>query len=116
VKKRTAAIFACLTIAWSFAPARASCESGTSADYADIVSVMFERRGCDEHIITACSGSRTSPCRIGLSDSIPAVLRFTSSSVRRMDRCTLVEENPGIPRCYMSDRFGLIFNLTKRVS
>jgi predicted enzyme related to lactoylglutathione lyase len=30
--------------------------------------------------------------------------------------CTLVEENPAIPRCYMSDRFGLVFNLTKRVS
>ncbi|HEY7982008.1 MAG TPA: VOC family protein, partial [Candidatus Eremiobacteraceae bacterium] len=29
--------------------------------------------------------------------------------------CTLVEENPAIPRCYLSDRFGLIFNLTKRV-
>jgi catechol 2,3-dioxygenase-like lactoylglutathione lyase family enzyme len=29
--------------------------------------------------------------------------------------CTLVEDNPAIPRCYMSDRFGLIFNLTKRV-
>jgi predicted enzyme related to lactoylglutathione lyase len=30
--------------------------------------------------------------------------------------CKLVEENPGIPRCYLSDRFGLIFNLTKRPS
>ena len=29
--------------------------------------------------------------------------------------CALVEDNPAIPRCYMSDRFGLIFNLTKRV-
>src|SRR5580700_3344653 len=29
--------------------------------------------------------------------------------------CTLLEENPAIPRCYMSDRFGLIFNLTKRI-
>jgi catechol 2,3-dioxygenase-like lactoylglutathione lyase family enzyme len=28
--------------------------------------------------------------------------------------CSLIEENPAIPRCYMSDRFGLIFNLTKR--
>jgi hypothetical protein len=46
VTHRIAAIFACLTIVWSFAPARASCESGKTADYADIVSVMFERRGC----------------------------------------------------------------------
>jgi predicted enzyme related to lactoylglutathione lyase len=30
--------------------------------------------------------------------------------------CTLVEENPAIPRCYLSDPFGLIFNLTKRPS
>ena len=26
--------------------------------------------------------------------------------------CTLVEENPAIPRCYMRDRFGLVYNLT----
>jgi catechol 2,3-dioxygenase-like lactoylglutathione lyase family enzyme len=28
--------------------------------------------------------------------------------------CTLVEENPAIPRCYVRDRFGFVFNLTKR--
>jgi catechol 2,3-dioxygenase-like lactoylglutathione lyase family enzyme len=28
--------------------------------------------------------------------------------------CTLVEENPAIPRCYLRDRFGLVFNLTPR--
>lgn len=27
--------------------------------------------------------------------------------------CSLVEENPAIPRCYMRDPFGLIFNLTE---
>jgi catechol 2,3-dioxygenase-like lactoylglutathione lyase family enzyme len=26
--------------------------------------------------------------------------------------CALVEENPNIPRCYLRDRFGLLFNLT----
>jgi catechol 2,3-dioxygenase-like lactoylglutathione lyase family enzyme len=27
--------------------------------------------------------------------------------------CTLVEENPAIPRCYLRDPFGLTFNLAK---
>jgi len=26
--------------------------------------------------------------------------------------CSLIEENPAIPRCYMRDPFGLVFNLT----
>jgi catechol 2,3-dioxygenase-like lactoylglutathione lyase family enzyme len=25
--------------------------------------------------------------------------------------CTIVEENPSIPRCYIRDRFGLVFNI-----
>jgi predicted enzyme related to lactoylglutathione lyase len=27
--------------------------------------------------------------------------------------CAVVEENEAIPRCYLRDRFGLVFNLTK---
>ena len=27
--------------------------------------------------------------------------------------CSLVEENPAIPRCYLRDPFGLVFNLTE---
>ena len=27
--------------------------------------------------------------------------------------CTLVEENPSIPRCYLRDPYGLVFNLGK---
>ena len=27
--------------------------------------------------------------------------------------CTLLEEDPGKPRCYLRDAFGLIFNLTQ---
>lgn len=27
--------------------------------------------------------------------------------------CTLVEEDPALPRCYLRDRFGLTFNLTQ---
>jgi catechol 2,3-dioxygenase-like lactoylglutathione lyase family enzyme len=27
--------------------------------------------------------------------------------------CTLVEYNPEVPRCYLRDRFGVTFNLTK---
>lgn len=30
--------------------------------------------------------------------------------------CTLVEEDPRIPRCYLRDRFGLTFNITGRSS
>jgi catechol 2,3-dioxygenase-like lactoylglutathione lyase family enzyme len=30
--------------------------------------------------------------------------------------CTLVEEHPAIPRCYLRDRFGFVFNLTRRNS
>jgi catechol 2,3-dioxygenase-like lactoylglutathione lyase family enzyme len=26
--------------------------------------------------------------------------------------CTVLEEDPTLPRCYLRDRFGLIFNLT----
>jgi catechol 2,3-dioxygenase-like lactoylglutathione lyase family enzyme len=28
--------------------------------------------------------------------------------------CSLVEENPALPRCYLRDPFGLIFNLDQR--
>jgi hypothetical protein len=28
--------------------------------------------------------------------------------------CTIVEENPSIPRCYLRDPFGLLFNLGRR--
>jgi hypothetical protein len=27
--------------------------------------------------------------------------------------CVLVEENPSLPRCYLQDRFGLLFNITQ---
>ena len=27
--------------------------------------------------------------------------------------CTVVEENPAVPRCYLRDPFGLVFNLGK---
>jgi len=27
--------------------------------------------------------------------------------------CSLIEEDPKLPRCYLRDRFGLIFNITK---
>ncbi len=30
--------------------------------------------------------------------------------------CTLVEEDPALPRCYLRDRFGLTFNLTTTYS
>jgi catechol 2,3-dioxygenase-like lactoylglutathione lyase family enzyme len=28
--------------------------------------------------------------------------------------CTLVEEDPAVPRCYLRDPFGLVFNLGRR--
>ena len=30
--------------------------------------------------------------------------------------CTLVEEDPSVPRCYLRDPFGLVFNLGLRAS
>lgn len=27
--------------------------------------------------------------------------------------CVLLEENPSLPRCYLRDRFGLLFNITQ---
>ena len=29
--------------------------------------------------------------------------------------CTIVEENPAIPRCYIRDQFGLVFNIEQTV-
>jgi hypothetical protein len=28
--------------------------------------------------------------------------------------CTVVEENPAIPRCYIQDPFGLVFNIEEK--
>lgn len=48
-----------------------------------------------------------------------SVFEFEVSDVSRTKErllaqgCALVEEDPGKPRCYMRDRFGLIFNLTQ---
>ncbi len=30
--------------------------------------------------------------------------------------CTLVEEDPGVPRCYLCDPFGMVFNLGLKAS
>jgi predicted enzyme related to lactoylglutathione lyase len=30
--------------------------------------------------------------------------------------CTIVEENPSIPRCYIRDQFGLVFNIEEMES
>jgi catechol 2,3-dioxygenase-like lactoylglutathione lyase family enzyme len=30
--------------------------------------------------------------------------------------CTLIEEDPSVPRCYLRDPFGLVFNLGTRAS
>ena len=46
VNQGIAAVLACFTIVCGVAPALASCDSGKAADYGDIISVMFERRGC----------------------------------------------------------------------
>lgn len=47
------------------------------------------------------------------------VFEFTVDDVRRakdelmQDGCELVEENPAVPRVYLRDRFGLVFNITE---
>jgi predicted enzyme related to lactoylglutathione lyase len=30
--------------------------------------------------------------------------------------CTVIEENPAVPRCYLRDPFGLVFNLGRSAS
>ena len=53
-------------------------------------------------------------------DALPAFLDFLVEDVQATKAklvaagCTIVEENPKIPRCYMRDPFGLLFNLGKR--
>lgn len=53
-------------------------------------------------------------------DPLPVVLDFLVQDVQATKTmlvsagCTIVEENPSIPRCYMRDPFGLLFNLGKR--
>ena len=53
-------------------------------------------------------------------DALPAVLDFLVQDVQATKAaliaagCVVVEENPNIPRCYMRDPFGLLFNLGGR--
>ena len=53
-------------------------------------------------------------------DALPVVLDFLVRDVQATKAvlvaagCTIVEENPNIPRCYMRDPFGLLFNLGER--
>jgi catechol 2,3-dioxygenase-like lactoylglutathione lyase family enzyme len=55
-------------------------------------------------------------------DALPVVLDFLVRDVQATKAalvvagCTIVEENPKIPRCYMRDPFGLLFNLGSRES
>jgi catechol 2,3-dioxygenase-like lactoylglutathione lyase family enzyme len=52
-------------------------------------------------------------------DSNGSVFEFEVSDIEEAKKrlvaqgCSIVEENPKIPRCYLRDRFGLIFNLTQ---
>jgi hypothetical protein len=53
-------------------------------------------------------------------DALPVVLDFLVHDVQATKAalvaagCTIVEENPSIPRCYLRDPFGLLFNLGRR--
>ena len=53
-------------------------------------------------------------------DPLPAVFDFLVQDVQATKAalvaagCTIVEENPSIPRCYVRDPFGLLFNLGER--
>jgi catechol 2,3-dioxygenase-like lactoylglutathione lyase family enzyme len=53
-------------------------------------------------------------------DALPVVLDFLVQDVQATKAvlvaagCVIVEENPNIPRCYMRDPFGLLFNLGER--
>jgi catechol 2,3-dioxygenase-like lactoylglutathione lyase family enzyme len=53
-------------------------------------------------------------------DALPVVLDFLVQDVQATKAvlvaagCVIVEENPNIPRCYIRDPFGLLFNLGER--
>lgn len=53
-------------------------------------------------------------------DALPAVLDFLVQDVQATKArlvaagCVIIEENPKVPRCYLRDPFGLMFNLGKR--
>jgi catechol 2,3-dioxygenase-like lactoylglutathione lyase family enzyme len=53
-------------------------------------------------------------------DALPVVLDFLVQDVQATKAvlvaagCVIVEEDPKIPRCYLRDPFGLLFNLGKR--
>lgn len=53
-------------------------------------------------------------------DSNGAVFEFAVEDVEQAKNklvaqgCSLVEEDPNLPRCYLRDRFGLVFNLTQK--
>jgi catechol 2,3-dioxygenase-like lactoylglutathione lyase family enzyme len=53
-------------------------------------------------------------------DALPVVLDFLVEDVQATKAvlvaagCVIVEENPSIPRCYVRDPFGLMFNLGER--
>ncbi len=53
-------------------------------------------------------------------EPLPVVLDFLVQDVQATKAvlvsagCTIVEENPTIPRCYVRDPFGLLFNLGER--
>jgi len=53
-------------------------------------------------------------------DALPVVLDFLVPDVQATKAmlvaagCTIVEENPNVPRCYVRDPFGLLFNLGER--
>src|SRR5579864_3248272 len=53
-------------------------------------------------------------------DALPAVLDFLVQDVQTTKAklvaagCVIVEENPNVPRCYLRDPFGLMFNLGQR--
>jgi catechol 2,3-dioxygenase-like lactoylglutathione lyase family enzyme len=53
-------------------------------------------------------------------EALPVVLDFLVRDIQATKAalvaagCTIVEENPNVPRCYVRDPFGLLFNLGQR--
>jgi catechol 2,3-dioxygenase-like lactoylglutathione lyase family enzyme len=53
-------------------------------------------------------------------NALPVVLDFLVRDVQATKAvlvaagCSIVEENPNVPRCYVRDPFGLLFNLGER--
>jgi catechol 2,3-dioxygenase-like lactoylglutathione lyase family enzyme len=70
-----------------------------------------------EHLVGFDTGAFTLYVEPG--DDLPAVFEFDVDDVAAAKErltaagCEIVEEDPYLPRCYLRDRYGLVFNINQ---